>query len=170
MPAFLFRMPAGIPGMLTRVENATVEPQITMPANPPTAYGVPVVIDPVVLQIRPVIIGDVAASVYGILVRPFPTQGNLLNDPLGTGTPAIAGACSVLKRGYIMIQLNGTTAAKKGGAVWLRVAGGTTLKPVGGIEAAVDGTTASNTLLLTGNTYFTGPADSLGNIELAFNI
>jgi hypothetical protein len=159
-------MPAGIPGMLNRTEIATVEPQITMSTNPPTSYGVPVALDATAGQIRPIGAGDTAASVYGFLVRPWPTNGNQINEPIGTSTPATSGVCNVMRRGYMTIKLGGTTAAAKNGTLYARIANASGGKPIGGVEAASDTT---NTVTLT-NAYFMGPADASGNVEIAFNI
>jgi hypothetical protein len=167
MPSFTFRMPAGIPGMVNRTEHAHVEAQIKMSTNPPTSYGVPVAIDATSKQIRPIGAGDTAANVYGFVVRPYPTQGTLgINQPLGTSTPPTSGATNVLRRGYVVVQLNGATAAVKNGPVYVRVAAATGPKPLGGVEAAADST---NTFALTGAA-FMGPADAAGNVEISFNI
>ena len=168
MSAFLFRMPAGIAGMLNRTEIATVEAQIVMTTNPPTSYGVPIAIDATALQVRPIGAGDPAANVYGFLVRPYPTNGNQINEPIGTGTPATVGTCNVMRRGYMAVKLNGATNATKNQPVYVRIAGGTTAKPVGGIEAVADATPA-NTIALP-NAYFMGPSDAAGNVEIAYNI
>jgi hypothetical protein len=166
MPSFLYRMPAGIPGAVNRHFHSTIETQIIMPANPPGAYGVPVVIDATALQIRPLLTtADTATSVYGFLVRPFPATGTGI-DGLGTATPGTSGTCNILVRGYMSVQLNGATAAKKNGAVFVRVAAAATGKPIGGVEAASDTT---NTITIP-NCRFMGPADATGNVEIAFNI
>jgi hypothetical protein len=65
------------------------------------------------------------------------------------------------------VALGGTAAAAKGGTVYVRVAAAAAGKPLGGFEAAADGT---NTIALPANTYFTGPADAYGITEIAFNI
>lgn len=168
MAAYLFRMPSGIAGTINRNEHSTVEAQFILPTNPPNAYGIALVLDSATSKIRGVLAGDAATDVYGINVRPFPTHGApLLNDPLGGGTPAGgAGITNVLRRGYISVILGGVVAVKKNGAVFVRVATPAAGKPVGGFEAAADGT---NTIQLT-NASFTGPADAQGNTEIAFNI
>lgn len=165
MVAFLYRMPAGIPGAVTRSEVATVEARVIDASNPPTAFGVAVAIDATTSGIRPMGTGDTASLVYGVYVRPYPLQGNG-TDGLGTSTPPTSGIANVLKRGYITVQLNGTTAAALNGAVYVRIANASTGKPIGGFEAASDTT---NTIQLT-NAVFTGPADANGNVELAFNL
>jgi hypothetical protein len=166
MPAFTFRMPAGIPGMLNRTEIATVEAQIVMPTNPPTAFGVPVAIDATALQVRPIGAGDTAAALYGFLVRPFPSTGNQINEPIGTATPPTGGVVNVMRRGYMTIKLNGTAAAVKNAPLFVRIANPSAGKVVGGVEAAADGT---NTIQVP-SAYFMGPADAQGNVEIAYNI
>ena len=72
----------------------------------------------------------------------------------------------ILKRGYIIVNLGGTTDAAKNGTVYVRVANASAGKPIGGVEAAADST---NTVALT-NAYFTGPKDAYGVAEVAYNI
>jgi hypothetical protein len=99
-------------------------------------------------------------------LRPYPIQGNG-TDPLGTSTPPTSGVTDILKRGYVMVSLGGTTAATKGGTVYVRVATPSAGKPLGGFEAASDTT---NTVAMPSNWYFTGPADAYGITEIAVNI
>lgn len=163
MVAYTYRMPAGIAGTVHRIEAATIEPQETDPTNPPTAYGVPVKI--VAGRMQPLAAGDALGVIYGFNVRDFP--GVASQDPLGTSTPPTKGGMSVLKRGYMNVTLNGTTAAVKGGPIYVRVATPAAGKPIGGVEAAADG---ANTVVLPSNSYFMGSADAYGNTEIAYNI
>lgn len=167
MPAlnvFQYRMPAGFAGDVQRAEIATIETQIIDSAAPPTVFGVPVKM--VSGKIQPINnAGDVAASVYGFNIRAYPMQTNG-TDALGTATPPTSGLTDILKRGYINASLGGTVDAAKNGTVYVRVAGAAAGKPLGGVEAAADGT---NTIALT-NAYFTGPKDAYGIVEVAFNI
>lgn len=163
MVAFAFRMPAGIPGTITRPDQASVEPNVIDSAAPPTSYGVPVKV--VGGKIQRYAGGETAASLYGINVRPFPTTGSG-TDGLGVSTPPTAGIGDVLKRGYVSVQLRGAAAAAKNGAVYVRVGGATAQQPIGGFEAAADG---SNTVQVA-NAYFTGAADANGITELAYNL
>jgi hypothetical protein len=165
LQAYQFRMPAGFAGDLQRAEVATIETQQIDSSAPPTSFGVAVKF--VSGKVQPInAAGDTAASVVGINLRPYPIQGNG-TDPLGTSTPPTSGVTDILKRGYVMVSLGGTTAAAKGGTVYVRVAGAAAGKPLGGFEAAADST---NTVALPSNTYFTGPADAYGITEIAFNI
>ena len=70
MTAYLERMPAGIPGAVSRADSATLEAGI-LGANP-IAFGSLVKI--VNGKIEAIGVGDAAASVYGILARTYPTQ------------------------------------------------------------------------------------------------
>ena len=165
LQAYTFRMPAGFAGDLQRAEVATIETQQINTSAPPTVYGVAVKL--VSGTIQPINnSADTAALVYGINLRPYPIQGNG-TDPLGTSTPPVSGVTDILKRGYVNVSLGGTTAAAKGGLVYVRVANPASGKPLGGFEAASDTT---NTVVLPANTYFTGPADAYGICEIAFNI
>lgn len=165
--AIQFRMPAGFAGDLQRAEVATIETQLIDPTAPPTAFGVAVKM--VNGKIQPINnAADTAASVYGVNLRAYPIQGNG-TDPLGTSTPPTSGVADVLKRGYVMASLGGTTPATKDGTVYVRVAGAAAGKPLGGFEAAADATSA-NTVAMPSSWYFTGPADANGVVEVAINI
>jgi hypothetical protein len=166
MVAFISRMPAGIPGTLSRsAAQSTVETVEITPsgsANAPTSYGVATVIDSVTGQLRLPDATDTAVT--GVLVRPFPTNSG--QDGLGTSTPPTKGAVDRLKRGYISVLLSGATQPVKDGAVFARIQTPSAGKFVGGFEAVADG---GNTVTVP-NAYFTGPPDASGNVEIAFNI
>lgn len=168
MVAFLYRMPSGIPGAVNRNEMSTIEAQLVLSTNPPLAYGLPVVIDAATNKIRAVIGTDTVGLIYGINVRPYPTQSSASqSEPLGIAVPPASGITNILKRGYISVLLGGATAAAKNGAVFIRVALPVAGKPLGGFEAVADGV---NTIAMPPGTYFMGPSDAQGNTEIAFNI
>lgn len=163
--AIVYRMAAGIPGDPNRAWACVIEPQIITPVGStgaPGAYGLPVNIDATTGLVRTVASPDAAA--YGMLVRPFPANSG--QDGLGTSTPVAKGPCEVMVSGYITVLLNGATAAKKAGIVYIRILNASAGKPIGGIEAASDG---GNTIALPINWYFMGPADANGNVEIAVN-
>jgi hypothetical protein len=163
MAAFLYRMPYGIPGDVTRQSQATIEAHVFNSAAAFGGYGLFGKISSG--KFVPVGAGDVAGSVYGLLVRPYPTQGANPSDPLGTAVPPTTGIADVMKRGYASVRVNAGTAAL-GGAVYIRVATPSGAKVIGGIEAVADG---ANTILVAG-AQFQGAADATGNAEIAFNI
>jgi hypothetical protein len=174
---FLLRMPAGIPGECTRGwGNSIIETQVITPTGTtgaPTAYGVPMVVDNTAGNIgnmRTMVAGDTPAVggllPYGVLIRPFPTQSaSWPQDTLGTSTPPTQGPCDILKSGYCTVLLSGTTAAAKGGQVyiWTAVASGAHIQ--GGFEA----TNPSGSGILYIGAYFMGAADASGNVEIAIN-
>lgn len=172
MVAYVFRMPAGIPGEVNRVQTATITPESVTPSGTtgaPTAYGVPLVIDQTVGNVgnmRTVLTGDTAAVVYGFLVRPFPTQSYVWNDGLGSGAPPSSGQIDVLRRGCMTVLLSGTTGAVKGGQVYIWSAAPVGSHIMGGIEAANPGASG---FALT-NCFFRGAADAQGNIEIEWNL
>lgn len=161
--AILYRMPSGIPGAVSRPSQSTIEPAILDPNNAFSAYGLFGKIASG--KFIPVGAGDAATAVYGLLVRPYPTQGANASDPLGSAVPATTGVTNILRRGYMTVKLNAGTAAL-GGQVYVRVANAATGKPIGGIEAAADST---NTIAITGATFMSA-ADASGNVEIAYNI
>ncbi len=170
MTSFLFRMPAGIPGQVTRLEHSTIEAQAYDPAVPFTAYGVPMK-TAANGKMQPIAAGDTAALVTGFLVRPYPTTGapaSAYGSAIGQAIPPTGGICNRMRRGYMMVLLSGTAPAVKDGPVYMRVANPSAGKPIGGLEAVNDAT-AGNTVLLPTATW-QGPADPQGNCEIAFDI
>lgn len=159
--AIQYRMPAGIPGAISRVQHATVEPEVLAATGYPTAYGV--FVKTVSGAIKALESGDAAAVITGVLVRPFPTTGNGL-DGLGVSTPPVSGVVDRLKRGYIFVKLAHGTAAKDA-QVYVRTTAATG-KYVGDIEDAAD---TGNCVAVPG-CVFTGPADANGNVEIAYNL
>lgn len=163
MTAFLYRMPSGIPGDVTRPSSSTIETQLFNSSAAFSGYGLFGKISSG--KFVPVGSGDTASAVYGLLVRPNPITGGNGSETLGTSTPPTNGPADVLRRGYANVKVNAGTAAL-GGTVYIRVAAAAAGKPIGGIEAAADG---ANTITVTG-AQFMGAADASGNAEIAFNI
>lgn len=160
MVAYTSRVPAGFAGTVSRSDSLTVEQQIIDSGTPPTAYGRFVKI--VAGKVQPIASGDAATVVYGLAVRPYPAQST--TNALGASTPPTSGIMNVLKRGYMSVPLDNGTAAKNG-TVYVRVTVNGGLA-VGNIETAAD---SGKCVAVTG-AYFTGPADSNGIVEVAFNI
>lgn len=163
MTAILTRMSQGFPGDVTRQSQSTIEAQIGVVATPFPAYGVVGKISAGAFV--PFAGAEAATAVYGILVRPYPTQGANASDPLGTAVPKTSGVLDVLKRGYVAVKCNNGTPAING-TVYVRVATPSGAKVIGGFEATADST---NTVVVA-NAIFTGNQDASGNAEIAFNI
>lgn len=155
---FLYRMPSGIPGDVSRKSHSTIE------AHPITgsfaAYGLFGKLD-TNGNFAP--LGSSDTSVYGLLVRAYPVQST--TNTQGPAMPPTSGIQDVLRRGYMTVLCNAGTA-KKGGAVFVRVDAATVSKPIGGIEAVADGV---NTIQLS-NSIFMHDADAAGNVEISYNI
>lgn len=160
--AFLYRMPQGIPGDVTRQSQAKIEAQV-LGATAFTAYGLFGKISSG--KFIPVGAGDTAAAVYGLLIRPFPITGKNASDPLGTSVPPTSGMADILRSGYASVKVNAGTAAL-GGKVYIRIANASAGKPIGGIEAAA---VTDETIEVAG-AQFMSAADASGNVEIAFNI
>lgn len=159
MVAYVYRMPSGIPGDVSRKENSVVETQILNASLPFAAYGL--VGKMAAGKFVPFAGGEAATDAYGVLVRPFPTNSG--TDGLGTATPPTSGPGDVLRRGYITIKLNGGATVAAGGQVYVRVAAAASGKPLGGFEGAADST---NTVAI--NAIFMSAADADGNVEISF--
>lgn len=160
--AILYRMPFGIPGDVTRQSQSTIEPQLFNSAAAFSAYGLFGKIASG--RFVPIGTGDAATAVYGLLVRPFPTQS--ASTAMGVAQPPTTGPADVLRRGYAAVKLRGSAAAALNGQVYVRVANGTTDQPIGGIEAAADST---NTIAVA-NCVFMSAADADGNVEISFKV
>lgn len=153
MTAYIYSMPSAIAGAITRPDTAVVEPATVSVTNTPTQYGVAV--KATSTGIQAIIAGAVDADVYGILVRPFPSQGSLT-----------AGSVSdVLRFGYIGVLTYGSATPVKGGIVYVRTVVGAGSEPVGSFSTVAD---AGNTFILTGAS-FTGGKDSNGLAEVFFS-
>lgn len=166
MVAYLTRMPAGIPGEVNRGFSSMIEPIGVTPfgtSGAPTAFGIPVVIDATSGNIgnaRAVTAGDTAA--YGLLVRPYPAFSS--QDALGTSTPPKEGPVDVLRFGYMTVKLAGSTAAVKGGVVYVWAAASSGSHVQGGFEST---NPTTNGFAIPG--VFMGPADANGNVEISVN-
>ncbi|RJL71648.1 structural cement protein Gp24 [Acinetobacter radioresistens] len=156
--AFLYRMPSGIAGDVSRKSHSTIEAHDTVAGF--TGFGIfgKMNADG---KFAPLAAGDTAADVYGLIVRSYPTQS--ASNGLGAAVP-VKGFNDVLRRGYMTVKCNAGTS-KTGGKVYVRIAAGNDAKPVGGIEAVADG---DNTIAV--NAIFMHAADASGNVEISYNI
>jgi hypothetical protein len=159
--AYLTRMPAGIPGALTRLEAAVTVPEIYDTSYPCLKFGIPVKMSSG--KIRPLAGSEAIADVYGILVRPYPTQYSS-SEALGTSTPYTSQMATVMVKGFMTILLSFGTAAK-GAQVYACVAA------TGGHTIGTWGDSSDSAYCIAvANCFFTGAADSDGNVEISYNI
>lgn len=159
--AYLYRMPSGIPGDVSRKSHSTIESHPI--GSQFAAFGLFGKIDLATGKFVALEAADTVAKIYGLLVRAYPTQS--AQNELGKAVPLATGITDVLRRGYMTVKCNAGTAAK-GGTVYVRIGAGTEAKPVGGIEAVADG---ANSIALP-SAMFMHAADAQGNVEISYNI
>lgn len=163
--AFIYRMPAGIAGDVTRHESAKIEPQQMDESYPVTQFGVPVKMTSG--KIRPMALTDTEQP-YGFLVRPFPSQAGNANSPLGTAVaPDATKICDILVSGYMTVDCQNGSPAKNGTPYYRKTDTSPDLL-IGGVEV-VSGGNSSELTAITG-ARFMGAADDDGNVEIAFNV
>jgi hypothetical protein len=167
MVAFTYRMPSGIAGEVTRSNSAVIEANLVDTGTPPLAFGIFTKL--VAGKIQPcAAAGDVAAGVvYGVIVRPYPTQQSSTAPAFGGGVPSLTDPCSILRSGYVNVKLARGTAVK-GAGVALRTTAGTHV--VGEIEDLTNVSAGDSDCTLVAGAVFMGSADASGNVEIAFNI
>lgn len=165
MTAYLYRMPVGIAGAISRPQDLTVEPVILKSANAFAAYGLAGKYDTDGFFV-PLADGDTADKVKGIYVRPYPTtsQPDMVRQ-VGTDKNFPGDA---MKRGYMTVNVGSDASAiKKGDPVYIVVSPDDTIDvPLGGFMATL---VADKTTLLP-NAEFTGAGDASGNAEISWKI
>lgn len=159
--AYLYRMPSGIPGDVSRKLDSTIETGFFNASLPFASYGIPAKL--VSGKYVPFAAADTADLLRGFLVRPYPTQS--AQEGIGTATPPTSGPANILRRGWMTVKCNAGTPAQ-GGIVYVRIDTPSGAKVVGGIEAAADST---HVVALTGVS-FTNAGDANGNVEIEYNI
>lgn len=166
--AFGYRMGAGFPGDVNRTHPASILAKLlNISVQAPRAYGDPVLINGADGSVRGLVAGDGSATpgrIYGVLVRPFPTQ-QLTGGPtstIGAATPPTGGVGDVLRSGFIVCKLPAGAVVQSDGAVfaWAAATSGNNIQ--GQLQAAASGT---STYSVT-NARFVGPADASGNVEV----
>jgi hypothetical protein len=147
---FLYRMPAGIAGAISRPQDLTVEPQLLDSSNlfPLTALAARFPPGNLCQSLR----SDTASVLVGIYVRPYPTASQPDKvQQVGSGKN-FTGDCLV--RGYVTVNIGAdASSVALHGPVYMRVATPSASCPLGAFLAAADG---SNTVQIT-NAYFNGP-------------
>ncbi|EKQ7273612.1 MULTISPECIES: structural cement protein Gp24 [Klebsiella] len=168
--AYLFRMPLGISGAVTRLRDLTTEPATLDPTKVFTKYGLAGKYDGE--KLVPLEDGDTVDLVVGFLVRPYPTHSPEDREFLGV---TVGTGADVLKRGYFSTAVPSAqaSAAVKNGKVYVRVAGATDASPLGSLVLTPDATAANTPELTIAKVM--GPGDNaagtgLGHVEIAYNI
>lgn len=156
--AFLYRMPSGIAGDVSRKSHSTIEAHVVGAQF--AGFGLFGKLHATTGKFVPLTNADTV--VYGLLVRAYPTQ--TAQNELGKAVPNATGMTDVLRRGYMTVK-NHAGLVVKGAAVFVRINNATADKPLGGVEAIADG---ANTIAV--NAIFMHEADAQGNVEISFNI
>lgn len=159
--AFLYRMPAGVAGALSRPDEAVVETQMYDATSAPSAFGQAVVITSSGEKMSTPTAASTGEAVYGFNVRVWPSIGGNLEQGFEDGTPHTAAPAPIMTRGYMTVRCHAGTPAK-GGQVYVRVQNAANGKPVGGVEAAADG---ANTVAVP-HCIFMGGMDASNNTEI----
>ncbi|HBX3646022.1 TPA: hypothetical protein MHZ70_26265, partial [Klebsiella pneumoniae subsp. pneumoniae] len=116
---FLYRMPAGIAGAISRPQDLTVEPQLLDSSNLFPAYGLGGKISSG--KFVPIAASDTASVLVGIYVRPYPTASQPDKvQQVGSGKN-FTGDCLV--RGYVTVNIGAdASSVALHGPVYMRVA------------------------------------------------
>lgn len=161
--AFIYRMPAGIPGDVSRKEMSKIEPHLFDADYPCLEFGIPVKLSSG--KIRPMATGDTEQP-YGFLVRPYPSMMSS-SEAIGTATPDVTKVADILVSGYMTVKnYDGTPAV--GGQAYYRSQDGSPAGDQGHITAEDDGSPTTS-IAITG-CHFMGEEDSNGNVEISFNV
>ncbi|MDE9499322.1 hypothetical protein KKJ22_16210 [Xenorhabdus bovienii] len=163
MTVYLKRMPLGIAGAISRLQDMTVEPVLLKSANAFPAYGLVGKYDGDYFV--PLAEGDTADKTQGIYVRPYPTTGMPDRVRIIGADNNLTG--DNLKRGYMTVKLDGDASSiKKGAPVYVRVGKPAQKSPLGSfLNVAIDGET-----VVLPNAQFTGAGDADGNVEISYKI
>ena len=165
--AFGYRMGSGFPGDVNRTHPASILARLLNTTVPPRAHGDPVFINAADSSVRGIVAGDGSTTpgrIYGVLVRPYPTQ-QMSGGPsaaIGASAPPTGGVGDVLRSGFIMAKLPPGASVVADGTVYVWAAATSGNNIQGKLVAAANGT---NTYTVT-NARFVGPADADGNVEI----
>ncbi len=119
--AFTYRMGAGFPGDVNRMHPTSIEPCGVYATQPPLLYGGAVLVRPASNNVRQPQAGDTAVTtIYGLVVRPYPAQDFANSSGIGAAVPPATGVIDILRMGYGMTKVVGTT--RKGDPCYLWIA------------------------------------------------
>lgn len=158
---YLYRMPVGIAGAISRYHDLTIEPVIINTDKAFKAYGLAGKYEGDYFV--PLSEGDTADVIQGIYVRPYPTTETAdFARQIGKGKHFPGDA---LKRGYMTVTVADASTIQKGGKVYVRIKA-TETEPLGAFATSL---IADETVELP-NAQFTGSGDASGNAEISYKI
>ncbi|HGJ5855985.1 MAG TPA: hypothetical protein ACHBZ9_00615 [Arsenophonus nasoniae] len=171
MQPYLYRMPVGIAGAISRYRDLTTEPVLLKSKDGFPTYGLAGKYDGDYFV--PLSEGDTAEMIKGIYIRPYPTtQTQDFIRQIGTEKNFTGDA---LKRGYVTVNVGvDSEQVKKGNPVYVRIAGATDKSPLGSFliaeEKTGEGESAKVNTVILANAEFTGHGDADGNVEISYKI
>nr|WP_119711645.1 hypothetical protein [Arsenophonus endosymbiont of Aleurodicus floccissimus] len=172
MKPYLYWMPVGIAGAISCYRDLTTEMVLLKSKDGFPAYGLAGKYDGDYFV--PLSEGDTADVIKGIYIRPYPTpQTQDFIRQVGTEKNFTGG--DALKRGYVTVNVGVySQQVKKGGKVYVRVAGAMDKSPLGAILIVEEktGSGASKTIntVILANAEFIGQGDADGNVEISYKI
>lgn len=161
--SYLYQSPSGVPGDISRPDNAHVEPALLItpfPAN----YGV--AMKYAVGGITPFIAADTAAVVAGLLVRFAPgISQTSANEAVNVFQPNQSEVQGLLTSGYATVKVNSGTPVRGTAVGIVQTASGG--HPAGSFETGVTGNNIPLSACINGNwTWASDGVDSNGNGEI----
>jgi hypothetical protein len=163
--AFLYGMPAGVAGSISRPLDSETE-SILLGATPPSAYGTVLVMESGNTGKYVAITGsNTAADIKGFLVRSVPSISGAINNTFNSNTPNPTYAQSRLTRGYIKVACTQGTPVN-GGVVYVRIVAAAG-KNIGDIEATADDT---NNIAIPGAEWAANGKDANNVAEVRYTI
>lgn len=145
--SYLYRMPSGVVGSVTRPLETAVESVFLNAAKPVLSFGAPVKL--VSGKAEPFEAGDDALDFYGVLGRVAPSIGGSTAQLFTSQVPNTDSVQGIVTRGYVNVACTIGTPVR-GGIVYARVVADTG-KAIGDFEATSDVTAAGVAGTNTGN-------------------
>jgi hypothetical protein len=146
-----YRMNGLIPGGVTRTHPQWIVPYTFDNTNGPFVYGAPVKVNAAGNAVERYANGDAPTSIFGVIVRPFPSQPFVVSAD-GTQTNPMP-VVDVMRSGYIGVKVTGVGLID--GACGL---------------SATDATVFNAALATLNNCRLNGPSDAQGYAELLVSI
>lgn len=145
------RLNHGYIGQPSRTDDTIIESRT---ADGSITFGAPVKITSD-NKVKAIGAGDAATAFFGFAMREV-----MQSSDYSTGASAYQDKdpVDIMVRGTMLVKVNSGTPTPHG-KVYIRVANGTSDKPIGGIEAVAD-STSGNTIELTGVVFNTGKLDA----------
>jgi hypothetical protein len=134
MTTYLYNLPAGVAGDITRQQHTVVESGFLNASAAPTAFGVPVKL--VSGKFEKIAASDAATVFAGIISRIAPSISGDLTQTFAGGTPNVSSVQGIVVKGYVNVKCPVGTPVR-GASVYMRITADTG-KAVGDLETSAD--------------------------------